>query len=268
MGYVKRNWHFVGVLAVLLAVVVTAWAVAPDFNPYGIVTPRLYLGTYGNTHSIASYYAAPPSLLANDTLTCNAATQTLTNKTLTSPVLTGPAISGTTTVSGPATFTDAVTASGGLTSSGTTVVSGTTTVSGPATFTNTVDMTGAVTASSGISGEGAGTLSGFLTVVLPETGDYTLTTADIGKTITSTGASAEVTRTLPDDAPIGFHVCIANVEGYTVNVDPGASDIILGLTNAAGDRIQSAAAGDTVYAEAVTLTQWVAVTRGTWSDAD
>ena len=100
MGYLKRNWHFVGLLAVLLAVAVTAWAVAPEINPYGMATPRIYQSTYGNTHSAATYYAAPPTLSANDTIACLAATQTFTNKTLTSPAITGPTVSGTATVTG------------------------------------------------------------------------------------------------------------------------------------------------------------------------
>jgi hypothetical protein len=137
------------------------------------------------------------------------------------------------------------------------------------------DVTGGLTVggdaafSGNAAGDGTGTLSGFLGTVEASAVSITLTAADTGTLFSNSGAGAlsEVTFTLPAAAP-GYQCCHANAAGVTLNVDTASGDQILGLTNAAGDKIQSVSAGDMACAIALDVTNWVMVTRGTWSDAD
>lgn len=101
----KKHGGMIIAFLVVCFVVTAAWAATVNKNPYGVAAPRYYGMTFGNTSSLDSYYAAMPTLTANDGITTNAATQTLTNKTLTSPTInTGtianPTISGTVTGTG------------------------------------------------------------------------------------------------------------------------------------------------------------------------
>ena len=236
MGYIKRNWHFVGLLSVLLAVAVTAWAVAPEINPYGMATPRIYKSTYGDTHSTATYYAVPPTLSANDTIACLAATQTFTNKTLTAPTINTGTLTFP-TVTGTASFAGGVTVDG----------VGTATMYG---FKDTV------------SSVAAGT-----TIV-------TLATTDSGKVYYTPGrsgaaATGDVTINLPDAAAgLKFTVVVGST-GVATIIDPGAADQIILGTDAAGNAYSCATLGSTVTCEAVDVTNWAIVAeKGTWADGN
>ena len=79
--FIRKHGGLLIAFMVLISVVAVAWAATVNKNPYGVAAPRFYGMTYGDTSSLDSYYAAMPSLSANDEFTTNAATQTLTNKT-------------------------------------------------------------------------------------------------------------------------------------------------------------------------------------------
>lgn len=117
-----------------------------------------------------------------------------------------------------------------------------------------------------------GTLTGVLGATTASVANYltdtTLTAADSGLWITTSGAAAAFTLTMPEAEP-GRAVCVANAEAYTVTLDPADGDLFLGITNASGDAIANATAGDTVCAVAVDYTEWaITGSRGTWVDAD
>jgi hypothetical protein len=97
--------------------------------------------------------------------------------------------------------------------------------------------------------------------------ELTLTTADSGKLYTNDGATGEITINV-NTTTAGDMVTVANAESYTLNVNPADTVQILGLTNAAGDAIQSTSAGDFVQIYLINSTQAAAVTRGTWSDVN
>lgn len=97
--------------------------------------------------------------------------------------------------------------------------------------------------------------------------ELTITTSTSGHVYTNDGASAELTINW-NTTTAGDMITIANAESYTLNVNPAGTVQILGLTNAAGDSIQSTSQGDSVQLYMINATQAVAVTRGTWSDVN
>lgn len=223
MKIFKNHAHFALLILVLVAVAAVVYAVAPDMRPYGVVTPRIYLGTYGDTATVANYYAVPPTLSANDTLTCNDATQTLTAKTLTTPTINTPSITFP-TITGTATF------AGGVTVDGT----GNATQYG---FKSTVESVAAAT-----------------TVV-------TLTSADSGKTYFTGGSrTANVRLTLPDASPGLRYTFVVGADGAGGTIiDCQAADAIMfpdSAAAAAGVAYSCSTIGATMVAEAVDVTNW------------
>ena len=87
----KNIFYFIFLICIFLLSGPYVRAQTVNYNIYGLATPRIYhMSTYGNWSTTASYYASLPTLSANDTFCCIAASQTLTNKTLTSPTMTSP----------------------------------------------------------------------------------------------------------------------------------------------------------------------------------
>jgi len=178
---------------------------------------------------------------------------------------TNAAVSGTLAVTGTTTLTGNLTANGAANTLSNTTASGTLTVTGTTTTNGTLDVNG------DLAGDGGGVSYGMKTSVVEKTGNYTCTaTTDVGKTFTNEGSSGEITFTLPT-AATGLQYCFANADsnGYTVNVDPGASDQILGETNSTEDKVQSTSQGDVICLEAVDEVNWISRGGfGTWADAD
>jgi hypothetical protein len=112
------------------------------------------------------------------------------------------------------------------------------------------------------------TLNDFVTV-FSDTDGGGLTGEFSGWVITNTAATGAQTFTLPP-AVAGMHFIFSLSAAQDIDVDPQSDDQIIGLTNAAGDKISSdAAIRTTVELVAVDSTKWLPIrTVGTWSDAN
>lgn len=95
----------------------------------------------------------------------------------------------------------------------------------------------------------------------------TLTAAQCGTTFYNTAA---VELDLPDAATaLGCRYTFVVLNASNYDIDPDAADQILGLTDAAGDKIRNSTIGGTITLEAVSASQWAVIgSYGTWSDAD
>lgn len=97
---------------------------------------------------------------------------------------------------------------------------------------------------------------------------YTALVTETGKIFTNQGDGDGATITLPD-AQDGLWYCFYTFAAQTFYVDPATGDQIHTLTNAAGDRISNATAGDSICLHAVDTTYWIPMQEvGTWADAD
>jgi hypothetical protein len=106
--------------------------------------------------------------------------------------------------------------------------------------------------------------------VLVKTADYSLTPMERGAVVVNTGASSSLTITLPS-AAAGLYYCIGISAAQILTVNVTSGDAILGLTNAANNRIMNAGTvGDSVCLSAIDATNWLPIgaARGTWTDVD
>jgi hypothetical protein len=89
-----------------------------------------------------------------------------------------------------------------------------------------------------------------------------------GQIYTNTGAAGQ-TFNLPA-AVAGMHFTVVLSAAVDVNINPDDADVILVLTNAAGDAISSdAAQGSRIELVAIDGTNWIALeSAGTWSDVN
>jgi len=112
----------------------------------------------------------------------------------------------------------------------------------------------------------------FVCTLTNKTTDATILLTDADALVTNAGAGAAITFTMPEASTvIGREFKFAVVDANTVNIDVDAADLILALTNAAGDKIQNTGtAGNTIRLMAINTTNFVAVGQayGTWSDAN
>lgn len=102
--------------------------------------------------------------------------------------------------------------------------------------------------------------------VAAKTGNYTVTTADTGTTIKSSGA---ITMTLPG-AAAGLQYCIVNYDGSDLTIDfTDATDVALNEVNSPGDRVTNTTAFDSICLQAIDTTNWVTISSlGTWADGN
>jgi hypothetical protein len=109
-----------------------------------------------------------------------------------------------------------------------------------------------------------GVLQNRITTVSP-----TLTAAQCGSTVINTAASTAV---LPEASTVlgcRFTFIVGNVSNFGIN-PADATDIIVLLTNAAGDSIIADAIGESVVLEAIGIDTWapVGAVQGTWTDSN
>lgn len=102
--------------------------------------------------------------------------------------------------------------------------------------------------------------------VSAKTGNYTVTTADTGLTIKSSGA---ITMTLPG-AVAGLQYCIVNFDGSDLTLDvTDTADVFLNEVNSPGDRVTNTTAFDSICVRAIDATNWVTISSlGTWADGN
>jgi hypothetical protein len=188
-------------------------------------------------------------------------TDATADRTVTLPDQTGTAILSAGGVSG---YTNAI--SGGT---GTLIWEGATQDAYETTLAVT-DPTADVTATLPNS---TGTIS-YEPTVTAKTASYTLTGDDVNghKTFTNEGTAATTEVIFKfNSTTAGDLACFANsdADAVTLTVDPNDAVQILGETNAAGDKVQSATRGETICIEIVTSTTAVSLGGfGTWDDAD
>lgn len=113
----------------------------------------------------------------------------------------------------------------------------------------------------------SGELAGYRSPVVAATAT-TITAAQCGSTFLSSGA---VEMELPEASTVvgcTLTFVVGNASNFTI--DPDAADIIVLLTNAAGDSLIADAVGETLQIRAVSASQWVTVSSpyGTWTDSN
>jgi hypothetical protein len=98
---------------------------------------------------------------------------------------------------------------------------------------------------------------------------YTVLTQDSGTLFHNTGATAEITLTLPAAVP-GLYYCFYVYAAYAITIEIDDADQVYHLTNAAGDRLQNAGTvGDNICLWSNGITYWLPMGEiGTWSDAN
>lgn len=127
--------------------------------------------------------------------------------------------------------------------------------------------TGNVTLVGGLIGDGGDSLVGFLRPVTAASA-ATITAAQCGGVFVSAGA---IEMELPE-ASTAIGCRLTFVVGAVANftIDPDAADIILLLTNAAGDSLIADALGESITLVAISATQWAVegAEKGTWTDSN
>lgn len=117
-----------------------------------------------------------------------------------------------------------------------------------------------------VTGTGAGAMSGFLEKQVAATAT-TITASQCGSTFYNSGA---VVINLPNGAAsllgCSLTFVVANASNFDIN--PGNSDQILTLTNAAGDAIRNATKGGSVILQYGATNEWYVIGKeqGTWTD--
>lgn len=106
-------------------------------------------------------------------------------------------------------------------------------------------------------------------VVLTKTADYTVTYADMGATVSTVGAGAQVILQLPD-AVVGASIGVRVGAAFAVRLEPLSTDTIslpsTGVPEAAGDYIVADAAGETCFLKCYVADTWSVVSyTGTWT---
>jgi cytoskeletal protein CcmA (bactofilin family) len=150
-------------------------------------------------------------------------------------------------------------------------VEGTIEVDGQATFDGAIDADSNMTLDGNFTGDGDGQIEGFVSQVEDVTGANSIAITECGRTYTNTGAVGQVVQTLPEaSTAIGCKLCFAVTAAQQHNINPNDGvDQILGLTDAAGDSVQSNAAGDYLCVEAVGNDAWVVTaTNNSTNNAD
>jgi hypothetical protein len=142
---------------------------------------------------------------------------------------------------------------------------------GTVTHTGDTTQSGDYSLTGDLSQTGNTYLSGYLNYsidVQAVTTDTTMTAAQSGRYWSNQGATVTTTLTLPSAAE-GLWLCYYTYIAQQVYIDPASGDQIHHLTNAVGDRIGNATAGDSVCLVSVDTTYWVPLQEtGTWSDED
>lgn len=139
-------------------------------------------------------------------------------------------------------------------------------VNGSAVATMT-GSTGAFALTGPLTGDGGDALSGFLKKQVVATAT-TITAAQCGSTFINSGA---IEIELPEaSAVLGCRLTFIVGNATAFDIDPDAGDQIVLMTNAAGDRIEADAIGESVVIEAISASAWapVGAEKGTWSDAN
>lgn len=114
-------------------------------------------------------------------------------------------------------------------------------------------------------GIGTGKLYGFINDEVQATAT-TITAAQCGKTFYNAGA---VQMELPAGSAglIGCRLTFITANASNFDLNPGNSDQILVLTNAAGDAVRNATLGNTLVIQYGATNQWYEISAvGTWSD--
>lgn len=102
-----------------------------------------------------------------------------------------------------------------------------------------------------------------------KTANYTVTTDDVGKTLTNEGASGAIVFALPA-ATLGQWYRFKVMAAQELRIDPNGTETVAlpstGAQSAAGKYISADAAGEGVEIECVKTGQWVANAYiGTWT---
>jgi hypothetical protein len=101
-----------------------------------------------------------------------------------------------------------------------------------------------------------------------KTAGYTILADQRGAIFSNLGATGALTLTLPTAAK-GLNFCFYTGAAQTLYIDPAGTNQISHLTNAGGDRISNATAGDSVCLVGISTSAWIPLGEvGTWADAN
>lgn len=111
---------------------------------------------------------------------------------------------------------------------------------------------------------------GFKRYVVSKTSSYSLTAADCGKVFNNQGATAAVVFDLPAVTSSTYQGCYYTFvvgTAKSVRIQPDTTDIILGATSAAGEKLGNATVGNSVTLTATSASEWTPTSiYGTWGD--
>jgi hypothetical protein len=119
--------------------------------------------------------------------------------------------------------------------------------------------------------------TGSYKTVVAKTADYSVTAADSGKVFTITGTAANVEFDLPATPSAGANYLFVHTHSgatpYSLTVDPGATERIIGLADSVGDSVVTGSIGATLQVTAVaytgTVMSWaVSSSYSGWADND
>jgi hypothetical protein len=102
-----------------------------------------------------------------------------------------------------------------------------------------------------------------------QTTSYAVKCSDWGKVFDNKGATAAITLTLPKGCEDGFTASFVERDAYNVSVDVYDTTYqIIGLTNAAGDKITSSAIANTITLMQSGVKFLPLSSHGTWADGN
>jgi hypothetical protein len=122
-----------------------------------------------------------------------------------------------------------------------------------------------------IVGDGGAAISGMLFTVTNDADGKTLTIAEAQTLQTNAGAVGGGVWNLPEaSTAIGMCFTFVTMAAQNLDINPDDADTILVLTNAAGDALRNATAGNSIVLCAMDATNWAAVgtAYGTWTDVN
>ncbi len=121
-----------------------------------------------------------------------------------------------------------------------------------------------------IVGDGLAAITGMLYTVTDDVNGKTVGIDEAGSVQTNSGAGGPFIWNLPEaSTAIGMSFTFVTIAVQNLDINPDDADQILVLTNAAGDAIRNATAGNTITLVAVDATNWAVIAeKGTWTDVD
>lgn len=171
---------------------------------------------------------------------------------------------------GVATCCAGVTNLDDLTLSGDLIVGEDATVTGALTADGDLIVGDDVTITGALTADGEPIIAGPIRTATAKTADYTVVANDNPGLFSDAGIAdaSSITFTLPT-AVAGYSYAFYHTTAATFEIGASTSDQLIGVTDGAGEKVQSVAPPAYLHAIALDATNWCVLNMtGTWTDAD